>query len=128
MKRMLTMLTILCLVIASLAQARGDDKKGRPPVQLKKTGAFDPTGFSHKIGALWTQVTNYGFYGDRAYSEPNFEWPGGSGNLYGWLQSIWIGAVVDSLGYVSLRSIPSTSNTLPRDRSLPRTLTRGIRI
>ncbi|HEY6951634.1 MAG TPA: hypothetical protein VI758_04455, partial [Bacteroidota bacterium] len=87
MKRLLSALTILCILVATLAQARGDDTKGSPQPKLKKVGDYAPTGFSHKIGALWTQVTNYGFHGDRAYSEPNFEWPGGSGNIYGWLQS-----------------------------------------
>ncbi len=102
MKR-LPILALLCsLLVASFAFGRGDDTKGKQQrPQLRKTGEYTATGFSHKVGALWSVVTNYGFYGDRAYSEPNFEWPGGSGNIYGWLQSIWIGAIVDSLGYVS---------------------------
>ncbi len=56
--------------------------------------------FSHKVGALWNMITNNGYWGN-TYSEPNFEWPGGSGNVYGWRTSIWIGALVDTAGYVS---------------------------
>ncbi len=101
MKRLSTLVLIITSLVVSFALGRGDDKKIQSHPPLRKVGGYDPTGFSHKIGALWTQITNYGFYGDRAYSEPNFEWPGGSGNIYGWLTSIWIGGIVDSLGYIS---------------------------
>ena len=56
--------------------------------------------FSHKVGALWNMITNNGYWGN-TYAEPNFEWPGGSGNVYGWRTSLWIGAVVDTIGYTS---------------------------
>jgi len=80
-----------------------DVPKVREKLPMKTSSVTDipAKGFSHKMGRLWTQITNYGFYGDRNYEEPNFEWPGGSGNLYGWLQSIWIGGIADSLGYMS---------------------------
>ncbi len=83
----------------TLAAAKDDTK----PSLVKKSAAsaYSRAGFSHKKNTLWTQITNYGFYGDRSYIEPNFEWPGGSGNIYGWLTSLWIGGIVDSIGYVS---------------------------
>ena len=100
MKRIFLFL-VLALLAFVIALHAGDDKKSPGPLKKRNQYNADPAGFSHKIGRLWTQVTNYGFYGDRAYAEPNFEWPGGSGNIYGWLTSIWIGAIVDTLGYVS---------------------------
>jgi hypothetical protein len=89
MKECFVLFAMVLLTLALAGNAQG------------QTYQHPPRGFSHKIGALWTQVTNYGFYGDRNYEQPNFEWPGGSGNLYGWLTSIWIGGIADSLGYVS---------------------------
>jgi len=56
--------------------------------------------FVHKVGALWTAITNNAHWGN-TYAEPNFEWPGGSGNYYGWRASLWVGAIVDSVGYAS---------------------------
>jgi hypothetical protein len=101
MKKSVLLIVLVAASITLDAQRKAFDGHvaSRPPLQ--KVGAFSPTGFSHKVGALWTQITNYGFYGDRAYAEPNFEWPGGSGNIYGWLTSIWVGGIVDSLGYIS---------------------------
>ncbi len=101
MKKHLFLISALLLLLAAVAAAKDDSKPGATVRPKTGATAADPTGFSHKVGALWTQITNYGFYGDRAYAEPNFEWPGGSGNIYGWLTSIWIGGVVDSLGYIS---------------------------
>lgn len=102
MKRRSVISFIICTMLSLPATAK--DNQITPPnarATQGTTGA-SPMGFSHKIGALWTQITNYGFYGDRKYAEPNFEWPGGSGNIYGWLTSLWIGAMSsDSLGYVS---------------------------
>ncbi|MGB2868104.1 MAG: T9SS type A sorting domain-containing protein [Bacteroidota bacterium] len=96
---MIAVLLIISLCTPVLAQ---EAPKHLPGVAAKNANvAADARGFSHKIGALWAQVTNYGFYGDRNYEQPNFEWPGGSGNLYGWLQSIWIGGIVDTVGYMS---------------------------
>jgi hypothetical protein len=102
MKKSIVFISLLSAFLATAVWAQ-DDPKPREKTLLKtaSTSAVDPKGFSHKVGALWTQVTNYGFYGDRNYEQPNFEWPGGSGNLYGWLTSIWIGGIADSLGYMS---------------------------
>lgn len=102
MKKTIIRISLLSILFIAAALAQ-DGPKPREKMLMKTSSINDvnPMGFSHKIGRLWTQITNYGFYGDRAYAEPNFEWPGGSGNIYGWLTSIWIGGILDSLGYMS---------------------------
>lgn len=101
MKRILSFAVIAAAGFLSLAFAMKDDGTTSALPKAASAADIQPRGFSHKVGSLWTQVTNYGFYGDKKYVEPNFEWPGGSGNIYGWLTSIWIGAQIDSAGYVS---------------------------
>ena len=102
MKKTIVFISFLSVFLAAAAWAQDGPKPRERMLSKAATGtAADPKGFSHKVGALWTQVTNYGFYGDRNYEQPNFEWPGGSGNLYGWLQSIWIGGIADTIGYMS---------------------------
>ncbi len=96
-----SILVILAILVLALSASAKDDKKTQPSLNKKNQYNVGETTFSHKIGRLWQQVTNHGRYGDESYSEPNFEWPGGSGNIYGWRTSLWIGAIVDSLGYVS---------------------------
>lgn len=51
----------------------------------------------HKIGTLWSRVTNFGKTGDDAYQgrTPSGDWPGGSGNSYLYRGSPWISAFVD---------------------------------
>ncbi|MFH0992417.1 MAG: hypothetical protein V1799_20650 [bacterium] len=88
MKRILIILQCLLLVLSIELNA-----------QLKLEQKSKKT-FSHKMGALWNMITNNGYWGN-TYSEPNFEWPGGSGNVYGWRASIWIGSLIDSVGYTS---------------------------
>jgi hypothetical protein len=102
MKKTINRISLLTVLLVAIAWTQDVPKvREQLPMKTSSVNAVDPKGFSHKIGALWTQVTNYGFYGDRNYEQPNFEWPGGSGNLYGWLTSIWIGGIADSLGYMS---------------------------
>ncbi|HTP12630.1 MAG TPA: hypothetical protein VMM37_03345 [Bacteroidota bacterium] len=101
MTKKILFIALLSMGLTAGAWAQDEPKHGQGVLSKTKNTAVDAKGFSHKMGRLWTQVTNYGFYGDRNYEEPNFEWPGGSGNLYGWLTSIWIGGVADSLGYMS---------------------------
>jgi hypothetical protein len=102
MKKTIIRISLLSIFFLAAAWAQDGPKvREKMPMKTSSVNSVDPKGFSHKMGRLWTQITNYGFYGDRNYEEPNFEWPGGSGNLYGWLTSIWIGGIADSLGYMS---------------------------
>lgn len=99
MKTKLCILLAILTVFSTPAFAKGEKPQGTAKVTA--VAAVPNRGYSHKIGALWTQVTNYGFYGDTKYLEPNFEWPGGSGNIYGWRTSIWVGAEINGAGTVS---------------------------
>jgi hypothetical protein len=99
MKRTLTLLCLAALAFGALAF--GKDDKPRALAKGASAAAVPKLGYSQKVGRLWTMVTNYGKWGDEQYTEPNFEWPGGSGNIYGWRQSIWIGAVINGNGTVS---------------------------
>ena len=101
MKKLIIPILLVTFAFVAITRAQDEPKHGPGALSKRAEPTADAKGFSHKIGRLWTQVTNYGFYGDRNYEEPNFEWPGGSGNLYGWLTSIWIGGIADSLGYMS---------------------------
>jgi hypothetical protein len=98
-KKTLFVLLVILAGIPILVAAKDDKPRGTAKVTAAT--AVSNQGYSHKVGALWTRVTNYGFYGDLTYTEPNFEWPGGSGNIYGWSQSIWIGAEINGAGTVS---------------------------
>ena len=93
---------VILTIIAGLGMLgfRSDGPRSRT---LEPAGvtAFPKVGFSHKVGTLWTMVTNYGKMGDEQYIDPNFEWPGGSGNIYGWRHSIWVGAMINGAGTVS---------------------------
>jgi hypothetical protein len=99
MKRTCILFCILLLVPGTLSL--GKDSKRAPLSRQTSVADVPKLGFSHKVGRLWTMVTNYGKWGDEQYVDPNFEWPGGSGNIYGWRTSIWIGAMVNGTGTVS---------------------------
>jgi len=99
MKKTLVLVFILTVAFWTLSVAR-DDKRA-PVAKTGKTTAIPALGYSHKVGALWTMVTNYGKLGDEKYIDPNFEWPGGSGNIYGWRTSLWVGAQLPEGGTVS---------------------------
>ncbi len=93
---------ILIIFIAVLAiEALGGDGPRVPMSEPAGVTEVPKVGFSHKVGTLWTMVTNYGKMGDEQYIDPNFEWPGGSGNIYGWRHSIWVGAMIKGAGTVS---------------------------
>jgi hypothetical protein len=99
MKRTILLMSVL-LLLAGTGSFSKDNKR---PTLAKgaSTSSVPKLGYSHKVGRLWTMVTNYGFLGDDQYVDPNFEWPGGSGNIYGWLTSLWVGAMIDGAGTVS---------------------------
>jgi len=53
----------------------------------------------HKIGTMWTRVTNFSYMGDDAYEgrTPSCDWPGGSGNSYLYRGTLWLTAKVDGV-------------------------------
>jgi len=57
----------------------------------------------HKIGALWSRVTNFGKTGDDAYQNrtPSCDWPGGSGNSYLYRGSLWLAGKIDGTVHVT---------------------------
>ncbi len=99
MKKIFILLCAAAVALGSLGF--GKDDKRDPLAKPGSTTEIPKLGFSHKVGRLWTMVTNYGKWGDEKYIDPNFEWPGGSGNIYGWRTSIWIGAMINGAGTVS---------------------------
>lgn len=74
------------------------DKDGHNKNQLNKSALIlDPPIVEndwkfHKIGTLWTRVTNFGKTGDDAYTDrtPSGDWPGGTGNSYLYRGSPWL--------------------------------------
>ncbi len=68
----------------------------------------------HKIGAMWTRVTNFGKTGDDAYADrtPSCDWPGGSGNSYLYRGSLWLAGKVDGTVHVTQ---PETQEYAPID-------------
>ena len=84
---------ILCFTILSAA-----DKDAKNKTNLHKSYVvLDPPTVEddwkfHKIGTLWTRVTNFGKTGDDAYNDrtPSGDWPGGSGNSYLYRGSLWL--------------------------------------
>lgn len=64
------------------------------------TGPIVPDNWKHhKIGTIWSRVTNFGKTGDDAYQgrTPSGDWPGGSGNSYLYRGSVWLTAMVDGV-------------------------------
>ncbi len=53
----------------------------------------------HRIGTIWSRVTNFGKTGDDSYENrtPSGDWPGGSGNSYLYRGSLWLTARVDGV-------------------------------
>ena len=56
---------------------------------------------SGETATLWTAISDHGVYGNADFQWPNFEWPGGSENDYGWEGRFWAGAIVDGEDRVS---------------------------
>ncbi|MBN2281153.1 MAG: hypothetical protein JXQ65_11275 [Candidatus Marinimicrobia bacterium] len=57
----------------------------------------------HKVGRMWTRITNYGMLGDDAYTDrtPSGDYPGGSGNSYLYRGSLWLSGFVDGTFHVT---------------------------
>jgi len=87
------LLVILCFTLLFAA-----DKDAKHKTNLHKSYVvLDPPTVEddwkfHKIGTLWTRVTNFGKTGDDAYNDrtPSGDWPGGSGNSYLYRGSLWL--------------------------------------
>ncbi len=87
------------------ADLKKDRKLLNKSTELKEDGPIVEHDWKwHKIGRLWTRVTNFGKAGDDAYQNrsPSCDFPGGSGNSYLYRGSIWIGAKVDGEWHVTM--------------------------
>ena len=88
------------LIFAGLTLAADAQKTGRLSKSLPKSAdspVVEDNWKFHKIGTMWTRVTNFGFMGDDAYEgrTPSCDWPGGSGNSYLYRGTIWLTANID---------------------------------
>ena len=95
----LLLVLLFCLALTSRA-VDSPERKAR----LAKPGTFSiaspivPNNWKyHKIGTLWSRVTNFSYMGDDAYEgrTPSCDYPGGSGNSYLYRGTIWLTALVD---------------------------------
>lgn len=97
---------IFLLICANIFAADLPDKRPQAPNRVARVTdgpiVSDDWAF-HKIGALWTRVTNFGKTGDDAYQgrTPSCDWPGGSGNSYLYRGSLWLGGFVDGTVHVT---------------------------
>lgn len=109
-KNLLQILLIAAfLLVFSLPGHSADTKKNQQKIakisSLQEDGPIVENDFKwHKIGRLWTRVTNFGKAGDDAYQNrsPSCDYPGGSGNSYLYRGSVWIGAKVDGVVHVTM--------------------------
>lgn len=105
-KYALAMMMIFTLLVTTLFGADQRDKPTLPAKRqiLASDGPIVPDNWKfHKIGTLWSRVTNFGKTGDDAYEgrTPSGDWPGGSGNSYLYRGSIWLTAQVEGEVYSS---------------------------
>ncbi|MHB2154111.1 hypothetical protein ACX8XN_06910 [Calditrichota bacterium GD2] len=87
------------------ADTKKNQQKINKIADLQEDGPIVENDFKwHKIGRLWTRVTNFGKAGDDAYQNrsPSCDYPGGSGNSYLYRGSVWIGAKVDGVVHVTM--------------------------
>ena len=98
-----SILIILLSFIFMLSLGWAADKKQKSKSNVYKSQIMSPIVENdwkfHKIGTLWTRVTNFGKTGDDSYAErtPSGDWPGGSGNSYLYRGSPWLTAKVDGV-------------------------------
>ncbi len=109
-KNLLLIFTITAFLLGFFTQGQTADTKQRQQKMakissLKGDGPIVENDFKwHKIGRLWTRVTNFGKAGDDAYQNrtPSCDYPGGSGNSYLYRGSVWVGAKVDGEVHVTM--------------------------
>jgi hypothetical protein len=94
------MMLAVCLLLTNL-WAADKDKPTRmnKPVEIAKGPVVAVDYKYHKIGTLWSRVSNFGKTGDDSYTQKtaSCDWPGGSGNSYLYRGSIWITAKVNGV-------------------------------
>jgi hypothetical protein len=99
-KNALAFLMLFTLLTTALFGADPAAKPTRPAPRhtLSGDGPIVPDNWKfHKIGTMWSRVTNFGKTGDDAYQgrTPSGDWPGGSGNSYLYRGSVWLTASVN---------------------------------
>jgi len=92
-------LVLLLLLIVSMSFA-ADQYKTQSLAKSNKTAVgpiVDNNYKWHKVGRMWTRITNYGMLGDDAYTDrsPSGDYPGGSGNSYLYRGSLWLSGFVN---------------------------------
>jgi hypothetical protein len=98
---------IILLFTGVLFSADPPEKRNKRMAKTTKTAdapIVDDNWKYHKIGTLWSRVTNFGKTGDDAYNDrtPSGDWPGGSGNSYLYRGSPWLAARVDGTIHVTM--------------------------
>ncbi|MDP8241299.1 MAG: T9SS type A sorting domain-containing protein [Candidatus Hatepunaea meridiana] len=106
-------ITLCILSIATCSLARNDEPQTQAPLAVSSNDAIRLENRVHRGGNVWINITNRGVFGN--YSEgrleamrdpetpyqwaPQCEFPGGSGNQYLFIGTLWIGALVRAEGY-----------------------------
>jgi hypothetical protein len=99
MHKSIIIIILSVLLMLSIGWSADKNKKSKAMVYQIQSPIVENDWKFHKIGTLWTRVTNFGKTGDDAYQgrTPSCDWPGGSGNSYLYRGSIWLTAKVDGV-------------------------------
>ncbi len=97
-------LIVILILALSSSFLFARNKQEAVDMKLGKVAARSPEEYKvHKVGKVWTAISNFGNYGDPNVPAglPSFEWPGGSGTHYNWEGRFWFGGEVDGEKRVS---------------------------
>ncbi len=99
MHKSIIIMLLSILLLMTTGWAADKNKLSKTKVFQIQTPIVENDWKFHKIGTMWTRVTNFGKTGDDAYQgrTPSCDWPGGSGNSYMYRGSIWLTAKVDGV-------------------------------
>ncbi|MCK4640806.1 MAG: hypothetical protein KAU06_05680 [Candidatus Marinimicrobia bacterium] len=104
-----TLAIILILIVMGDLVLFAADQNYQPRMLEKPSGIQESPVVAndwkfHKIGALWTRVTNFSYMGDDAYENrtPSCDYPGGSGNSYLYRGTLWLHGFVDGTFHSSM--------------------------
>jgi len=104
----ITLTTILMLImvfslVLSAADANRQDRSFQKSMGVQDSPIVANDWKFHKIGNLWTRVTNFSYMGDDAYENrtPSCDYPGGSGNSYLYRGTLWLHGFVDGVFHSS---------------------------